>query len=113
MEERATYLKLVEATIDRWREGEPPDAASFLAAHPEIGASKALALDLIHEELCLRREAGDTIVPSTFIGRFADYRSSIAKMLAVEHYGEKHPEFACRGDFAKPVAASRTGLSGF
>jgi len=93
-DERSRLWNLVESTIARWRGGEQPDAAGFLARHPEIGARKSLALDLIHEELCLRREAGDTVVASTFISRFPDYRSSIVKMLEVEQYGESNPNFA-------------------
>jgi serine/threonine protein kinase len=94
LEERARLWNLVEDTISRWRDGEEPDAAGFLARHPEIGSRKTLALDLIHEELCLRKELGDTVVAQKFIERFPDYRSSIAKMIAVEQYGEKNPGFA-------------------
>jgi len=94
VDERAKLWNLVEDTIARWREGEKPDAAAFLARHPEIGSRKTLALDLIHEELCLRKESGDAVAPQTFIERFPDYRSSIAKMIAVEQYGEKNPGFA-------------------
>ena len=94
LDERTRLWTLVEDAIARWREGEQPDAAGFLARHPEIGSRKTLALDLIHEELCLRKESGDTIVPSTFIERFPDYRSSIAKMIAVEQYGSENPGFA-------------------
>ncbi|MCI0359595.1 MAG: serine/threonine-protein kinase [Planctomycetaceae bacterium] len=94
VDERTRLWNLVEETIARWREGESPDAAGFLARHPEIGSRKTLALDLIHEELCLRKESGDTIVPSTFIERFPDYRSSIAKIIEVEQYGQQNPGFA-------------------
>jgi serine/threonine protein kinase/Tfp pilus assembly protein PilF len=94
LDERARLWNLVEDTIARWRDGEAPDAAGFLARHPEIGSRKTLALDLIHEELRLRKEAGDTVVAQSFIERFPNYRSSIAKMLAVEQYGEKNPGFA-------------------
>ena len=94
LDERARLWNLVEDTISRWRDGEEPDAAGFLAKHPEIGSRKTLALDLIHEELCLRKELGDTVVAQKFIERFPDYRSSIAKMIAVEQYGAKNPGFA-------------------
>src|SRR4030095_10932077 len=89
LEERARLWNLVEDTISRWREGEKPDAAGFLTRHPEIGSRQTLALDLIHEELCLRKEAGDAVVASHFIERFPDYRSSIAKMIAAAQYGAK------------------------
>jgi Tfp pilus assembly protein PilF len=93
-DQRSRLWSLVEDAIARWRSGERPDAAAFLERHPEIGSRKTLALDLIHEELCLRREAGDTVVASTFIARFPAYRSSVVKMLAVEQYGEANPQFA-------------------
>lgn len=93
-DERSDLFKLVDEAVARWRDGETPDAASFLEQHPEIGSRRTLALDLIHEELCLRKEAGDTVVPSTFTERFPEYRRSIAKMIEVEQFGDSHPEFA-------------------
>jgi hypothetical protein len=92
LDERTRLWNLVDETIGRWRGSRP--TRRFLARHPEIGSRKTLALDLIHEELCLRKESGDTVVASTFIERFPDYRSSIAKMIAIEQYGEANPGFA-------------------
>jgi serine/threonine protein kinase/Tfp pilus assembly protein PilF len=85
---------IVDATIARWHQGEAPDAAVVLARHPELESRRTLVLDLIHEELCLRKEKGDTIVPSTFIERFPEYQKSVARMLEVEEYGAQHPELA-------------------
>lgn len=93
-DQRSRVWNLVEEAIARWRGGEEPDAAAFLAQHPEIESRKELVLDLIHEEFCLRREAGDTVVASTFVARFPAYRSSVVKMLQVEQYGEVNPQFA-------------------
>ena len=88
--QEATRLwSLVEAAIARWRDGEPPDAAAFLERHPEIATRKAMALELIEEELGLRQEAGDTVVPSTFVARFKDYHSSIRKVLEIRPEFEK------------------------
>jgi serine/threonine protein kinase len=92
--QRSRLATLIEDAIARWRSGERPDAAAFFERHPEIGSKKELALDLIHEELCLRREAGDTVVASTFVARFPAYQSSVVKMLQVEQYGEANPQFA-------------------
>jgi serine/threonine protein kinase len=92
-QEPTRLWSLVEAAIARWRDGEPPDAAAFLERHPEIASRKAMALELIEEELGLRQEAGDTIVPSTFVARFKDYHSSIRKVLEIHAYGEKNPGF--------------------
>jgi serine/threonine protein kinase len=90
-DEPTKLIDLVEDAIDRWRESRQPDAASFLEAHPEVGTRRALALDLIHEEWCLRKELGETVLLSSFLERFSDYRSSVAKMVAVQNGVEADP----------------------
>jgi serine/threonine protein kinase len=92
-QEPTRLWSLVEAAIARWRDGEPPDAAAFLERHPEIASRKAMALELIEEELGLRQEAGESVVPKTFIARFRDYHSSIRKVLEIHAYGEQNPDF--------------------
>jgi serine/threonine protein kinase len=88
-----TFLRdLVERTIERWRAGEPPDAQALLARHPALSRHKSLAIDLIYEEYCLRREHGDTLVPSTFCDRFPHYRQSLSRMLEVDQVLEANPE---------------------
>lgn len=76
---------LVHDTIQRWRDGERPDAAALLTRHPALSRHKSLAIDLIYEEYCLLNEKGDTLVPSTFCERFPHYRQSLSKMLEVHH----------------------------
>src|SRR5688572_24485401 len=85
---------LVRERIDAWRSGGAPDAAEFLAEHPELEQNKSLVLDLVLEEYCLRTAAGDTLVKSTFCERFPAYRQSIFKMLEVQEYLDKCPQFA-------------------
>jgi serine/threonine protein kinase len=74
---------LVREVIARWREGERPDAQEFLRQHPQIRERKSLAIDLIYEEYCLRREHGETLVASTFMSRFPAYKQSLVRMLDV------------------------------
>jgi serine/threonine protein kinase len=85
---------LVRERIDQWRAGKQPDAAAFLDEHPEVQTAKSLVLDLVLEEYCLRTEAGDTVVRSTFCERFPAYRQSIVKMLEVKEYLDQCPQFA-------------------
>ena len=85
---------LVEEQIEAWRSGNQPDAAEFLAEHPELEQNKSLVLNLVLEEYCLRTAAGDTLVKSTFCDRFPAYRQSIVKMLEVHEYLDQCPQFA-------------------
>ena len=78
--------ELVSEVIESWRTGSAPDAAGFLASHPEIGKQKSFVLDLALEEFCLRRQAGEPLTPSTFCDRFPTYRQTLSRLLEVEEY---------------------------
>lgn len=76
-----------------FREGKCRDAREFLASHPELGSDKDLTLDIMYEEFCLRREAGETVKLSTFCDRFPTYRHSLRKLLSVDKFvDENAPE---------------------
>lgn len=82
----ASPESLVREVIARWREGQRPDAQEFLREHPEVRERKSLAIDLIYEEYCLRREHGETFVASTFMSRFPAYKQSLVRMLDVHEF---------------------------
>ena len=92
--ESSTAESLVRAVIDRWRGGAPPDAAGFLSANQEVRDHKSLVMDLIYEEYCLRNEAGETLVPSTFCRKFPTYRQSLQRLIDVHQFLDAHPEAA-------------------
>jgi serine/threonine protein kinase len=99
---------LVGERIDQWRAGAEPDAAAFLDKHPELEGAKSLVLELVLEEYCLRRAAGDTVVKSTFCERFGTYRQSIVKMLEVQEYLDQCPAFAAETERADwPLVGER------
>lgn len=85
---------LVQAQIDRWRQCGDADAAAFLNEHPELRRAKSLVLELIHEEYCLRRDAGHPVLKSQFCERFPTYRQSVFRMLEVQEYLDQRPAFA-------------------
>lgn len=73
----------ISAYVDRWRQGEHPSAAAVLREHPELARSKSAVLDLAYEEFCLRREAGESIAPSTFCNQFPTYCKSLERLIGV------------------------------
>src|SRR5947208_782551 len=52
---------LVEETIQRWHDGATPSADEVLKRYPSLADQEDAALRLIYEEVCLRRERGETI----------------------------------------------------
>src|SRR5262249_8604654 len=89
-----TISKLVTSAISMWRNGSSPDALAFLQAHPRVANQKSLALDLAYEEYCLRKEHGESVTASKFCKKFPELRLSLARLLDVHEYLDRHPEFA-------------------
>lgn len=85
---------LVRERIGSWRAGAAPDAAAFIDEHPELRAAKSLVLELILEEYCLRKSAGDEVTTGAFCDRFPSYRQSVFEMLEVQDFLDQRPQFA-------------------
>lgn len=79
---------LVKKEINTWRAGGDPDAESFLELHPHVRDHHALVLDLAYEEYCLRRDAGEQVVVSTFCDRFPTVKKSLRKLLGAHEVFE-------------------------
>jgi serine/threonine protein kinase/tetratricopeptide (TPR) repeat protein len=65
--------------VAAWRRGEPLPAEAFLDRHP--GLSTESALRLIHEEVCLRQEAGLKVVTAEVVNRFPQWRAQLELLL--------------------------------
>jgi eukaryotic-like serine/threonine-protein kinase len=88
--------------VDRWRHGEAPSAQAVLRAHPELAKQKSVVLDLAYEEYCLRTEAGEQLVPSTFCDQFPTYRKSLERLLDVHELFGANAFGALARDFVWP-----------
>lgn len=93
---------MVREVIERWRGGARPDAAGFLSANPEVRERKSLAMDLIYEEYCLRNDAGETLVPSTFCQKFPTFRQSLQRLIDVHQFLDAHPDEAAEKKWTWP-----------
>lgn len=76
----------------RWRGGEHPDAATALAAHPELLAFKSVVVELAYEEYCLREEADAAPELGPFCARMPAFRGSIRKVVEAHRMLVEHPE---------------------
>src|SRR6476469_7268979 len=102
-QETTTLQALVRERIERWREGNEPDAAEVLEAHPELRGAKSLVMDLVLAEYSLRTAAGLQIGRDEFCERFPTFRQSIAKMLDVQDFLDKCPDVAAEDSTRWPL----------
>ena len=78
-------------------DGQPLDAAAVLAQHPEFSRDKSLVLDLIYEEYCQRREAGEAPTPDEFCRRFPRFQSSLRRLLHAHDFLQDNPDLLAGG----------------
>ena len=71
----------LSAVVAGWRRDGNPDAAGFLARHPDLAADRSAVLYLGYEEFCLRENAGEfergACDVEAFVNRFPTYRADL------------------------------------
>jgi serine/threonine protein kinase/Flp pilus assembly protein TadD len=73
--------RLVEDMNRRWQRGERVLAEEYLTRWPEVGRQSAAALEIIYEEICLRREHGEAVPGSEVFRRFPQWQAELARLL--------------------------------
>jgi serine/threonine protein kinase len=81
-EEDSLLQRLVEDMNRRWRDGDRVRAEEYLARWPDVVGASGAALELIYEEICLRREHGEDVRPSEVYGRFPQWQAELSRLLA-------------------------------
>ncbi len=80
-------MALEAALLDqcaRWPRGERVLAEVYLAEHPGLRADVEAALDLIGNEMLLRREIGERVELEEYLGRFPEWTAQIRDLFEVE-----------------------------
>jgi serine/threonine protein kinase len=99
----------VERVVDNfracWESGERPAVEDYLAAHPALAQQPELALELIYEELCLRRQLdpGTTVDADHYARRFPQFFHELQVLLAFQDVLESS------GDDPFPAAGDKLG----
>jgi serine/threonine protein kinase len=84
--------RLAAEIKQRWRDGEPPDAAAALAEYSELLAFKSVVVELAYEEYCLREQGDAAPQVGPFCARMPAFRGSIRKVIEAHRLLIDHPE---------------------
>src|SRR5262245_3708660 len=82
--------QLVQEILEAWNKGEPPDAVSALARHPQLVDDRDSVVDLAYEEYCLRVEAGEPIDKAEFAARFVPFAKEVRDTLDAHSFAADH-----------------------
>jgi serine/threonine protein kinase len=77
----ALVARLAEEMAADWHKGDLRPVEHFLDQHAELRDSPAAVLDLLYEEVCLRRERGETVAVEEIIRRFPHWKQQIEILL--------------------------------
>jgi eukaryotic-like serine/threonine-protein kinase len=72
----------VQAMATAWSLGKPVTAEELLAAHPGLGDQAAVRL--IYEEICLRRESGQSLDTAEVVRRFPRWKDELEVLLGCD-----------------------------
>src|SRR5262245_55106849 len=73
---------LAEEMASCWRRGERATAEDFLQRAPVLWERTEVALQLVYEEICLRKEHGEAAAEAQVCARFPQWREQLEALLA-------------------------------
>jgi len=73
--------QLTEEMARSWQEGNCAWAEEFIALRPELWNHPEAAVDLIYEEICLRREYGQEVARAEILRRFPQWQAQLEILL--------------------------------
>jgi serine/threonine protein kinase/Tfp pilus assembly protein PilF len=82
--------RLADELARRWRQGDCLPVEAFLTLH-HLEAEPEIAVPLIYEEMCLRRERGQEAAPEEYLRRFPHWRRELEMLLFCHDLFETRP----------------------
>jgi serine/threonine protein kinase/Tfp pilus assembly protein PilF len=72
---------VVADVLERWAQGQEPDAEAALKEHPELADDHEAVTDLAFGEFCQRLQRGEFVSPRAFAGRFPTCQSTLFRIM--------------------------------
>jgi serine/threonine protein kinase/Flp pilus assembly protein TadD len=72
---------LVADVLERWGQGQEPDAQAALKEHPQLANDAEALTDLAFGEFCQRLDRGEFVNPQAFASRFPTCRSTLFRIM--------------------------------
>jgi serine/threonine protein kinase/tetratricopeptide (TPR) repeat protein len=92
--------RLADELAERWRSAERVPVEELLEEHPEVRDQPGVAVNLIYEEMCLRREHGEEVASEEYYLRFPQWRRPLEMLLECQRLlaDEPRPRFPAAGE---------------
>lgn len=93
--------RAVREFVAAWKSGKCLSVEEFFDDHPHAAADSELAVQLIYEEFCLRREEGEVIDPAEIAERFPQFESQLKVVLDCDSLlrtVDREPAFPVAGE---------------
>jgi WD40 repeat protein len=84
MSDRPALVEVLLRQREAWQKGQRPPVEELLDLYPHLRADGDAVLDLIYNELVLREESGQTLVPADYYRRFPDLEPALRAQFEVE-----------------------------
>jgi serine/threonine protein kinase/Flp pilus assembly protein TadD len=88
--QEALAARLADELAERWRQGDCPAVEEFLSLHG-VGDRPEIAVQLIYEEMCLRRERGQPAEPEEYLRRFPQWTRELEVLFHCHDLFEARP----------------------
>jgi len=83
-EGRPVLETVLDEQSERWKGGNRAPVEEFLARYPALGHDPEAVIDLVYQEVLLRRQLGETPLAEEYIGRFPACSEAIIRQFAVD-----------------------------
>jgi serine/threonine protein kinase/tetratricopeptide (TPR) repeat protein len=101
--------RLAAEMAQQWEEGQRPLTEAILAAHPELADQVDVVVELVYEEICLRRQYGEPCNTVEVLNRFPRWREQLEILLGCHRLLEEELSDSAQQVSTFPAVGEKIG----
>jgi tetratricopeptide (TPR) repeat protein len=108
--DRASLDDVLDQQSERWKHGDRALVEDYLARYPALEADAESVLDLIYQEILLRRGLGESPGPEEYTQRFPAWTDALIRQFAVDDAMQPADDAAEYGVLGREAHAGKVSL---